>query len=73
MEKANISSKKEIARLYFPGLDDHQACNGLRRWIKQCVELESKLIQTGYVPKQRSFTPRQLELIFEYLGDPLKV
>ena len=62
--------KSALAASYFPELASHQACNRLRRWIIQCTELHDKLLETGYRPEQRIFTPRQVGLIILYLGEP---
>lgn len=62
--------KSALAASYFPELDSHQACNRLRRWIIRCTELHDKLLETGYRPEQRIFTPRQIRLIIHYLGEP---
>lgn len=62
--------KSALAASYFPELASHQACNRLRRWIIRCTELHDKLLETGYRPKQRIFTPRQIRLIIHYLGEP---
>lgn len=62
--------KSALARLYFPELARHQACNRLRRWILHCHELHAELLRNGYRPAQRLFTPRQVRIIIRYLGDP---
>ena len=59
--------KSALAASYFPELASHQACNRLRRWIIRCTELHDKLLETGYRPEQRIFTPRQIRLIIHYL------
>ncbi|MCD8267343.1 MAG: DUF4248 domain-containing protein [Parabacteroides sp.] len=62
--------KSDFARLYFPELAPHQACNRLRRWIIRCKQLHEELLLSGYSPAQRFFTPRQVRLIVSYLGEP---
>ena len=62
--------KSALARLYFPELAPHQACNRLRRWIIRCEQLHKELLQCGYSPYQRVFTPQQVRLIIRYLGEP---
>ena len=62
--------KSALAASYFPELASHQACNRLRRWSIRCTELHDKLLETGYRPEQRIFTPRQIRLIIHYLGEP---
>ena len=62
--------KSALAASFFPELASHQACIRLRRWIIRCTELHDKLLETGYRPEQRIFTPRQIRLIIHYLGEP---
>lgn len=62
--------KSELAKLYFPELAPHQACNRLRRWIMRCAPLQEELRKTNYSPTQRLLTPKQRCLIILYLGEP---
>lgn len=72
IHKSNVLAIKKVrtSGIYFPELASHQACNRLRRWIIRCTELHDKLLETGYRPEQRIFTPRQIGLIIHYLGEP---
>lgn len=63
-------SKKELALAYAPNLSMSGALNRLAAWIKHNPQLLSALLQTGYTPNQRVFTSKQVELIFEFLGEP---
>lgn len=62
--------KSDLAAAYAPGLTLHAALNRLAAWIHQNGPLEQALQQTGYQPRQRAFSPKQVGLIFEYLGKP---
>ena len=62
--------KVELAKEYFPDADAGVACDKLRRWINRCTQLLTELAKTGYNTYDKEFTPRQVELIKEYLGDP---
>ena len=42
----------------------------LWRWINYHGVLKAKLLELGYHPGVRSFTPRQVECIIEHLGEP---
>lgn len=66
----NQYSKRAIAHLYFPDAKPESAEKHLMVWIKQCKGLMELLQADGYNSRSRGFTPRQKELIFEYLGDP---
>ncbi|MBR2101534.1 MAG: DUF4248 domain-containing protein [Bacteroidales bacterium] len=40
------------------------------RWINYNRELREELQKLGYDGRQRVFTPRQVEAIMRYLGEP---
>lgn len=63
-------SKGQLAQLYAPGLKPGSAVNRLMKWIAMQPELLKQLRQCGYEPRLRVFTVRQVELIFQYLGQP---
>lgn len=63
-------SFKELAGMYFPGYAQQTASVQLRRWIKLNKPLTDALALTGLVCRQRILTPRQVELIFKYIGEP---
>lgn len=64
-------SKGALAMMYFPDARSvKSATNRLARWLKLCVGLLPALQETGYTPKQKRLTPRQVEIIFYYLGEP---
>ena len=63
-------SKGELAQLYAPKLKQGSAVNRLMKWIAMQPELVDRLLQCGYEPRLRIFTVRQVELIYEYLGEP---
>ncbi len=63
-------TKKEIALMYFPESEPRNASRRLMAWIKHCKPLYAELLQAGYRPMSKSFTPRQAEIIGHYLGCP---
>ncbi len=63
-------TKKELALMYFPESLPRTAVNHLRAWIRRCTPLWLLLQQSGYSPASKSFTPRQVKDIVEYLGEP---
>ena len=63
-------AKSELAQLYNPTMTIRCALRTFRQWILFNKELYSNLQNTGYHDSQRYFTPRQVELIFHYLGKP---
>ena len=58
--------KSELALLYFPHLTQQSAWRKLNRWISLNPTLRQQL--EGY--ELRTFTPRQVALIVEQLGEP---
>jgi hypothetical protein len=39
-------------------------------WITRCKELRSKLEAGGYVKTAKYFTPKEVAMITDYLGEP---
>ena len=62
--------RTELAQLYSPDLTAEAAWKKLKRWIALNGDLTHELQQLGYRPSQRSFTPKMVEHIFHYLGEP---
>ncbi len=56
--------------MYMPTLKPHSAVNQMMLWIAFNQPLQEALKETGYKKRNRILTPRQVELIFEYLGEP---
>lgn len=63
-------TKFQLAQLYFPDLNDRSARRRLNRWIHQANGLQQELESTGYSPLQHSFSQKQVEIIYKYLGEP---
>lgn len=63
-------TKKELALRYFPDSTPSTAVNHLMAWVRRCTPLWDALQATGYRPTSKSFTPRQVKSIVEYLGEP---
>ena len=62
--------RTELAQRYCPQLTPDAAWRKLKRWITLNGDLTQELQQLGYTPSQRSFTPKMVEQIFHYLGEP---
>ena len=65
-----VYSKKELALCYFPNSLPRTANNHLTMWIKRNDELVKQLDATGYRKNSKSFSPRQVELILQFLRTP---
>ena len=63
--------RTELARLYFPLLRPQSAWEKLKLWILLNHELRRQLTDDlGVLPRVRTFTRRQVELIVRELGQP---
>jgi hypothetical protein len=60
--------KSELAMMYFPDLSKETAIRKLRLWLSVNPRLR-KLISK----KLRSYTPKQVRLIVEELGEPFEI
>ncbi len=70
MFKIRSYSKQELAMLYFPDADPHVATNRLASWIRQCRALGDALSACHLSKKSKFFTPKQVALIVDFLGEP---
>jgi hypothetical protein len=70
MNTAKMMGLKELASCYYPDIRPDSASTRLRAVINRHSELKAKLLNAGYEERQRTFTPRQVALLFDYLGEP---
>lgn len=63
-------TKAELAHLYNPNVCLKVALQILRRWIIFNGSLLHELEQEGYRTRNRILSPRQVETIIRYLGEP---
>ena len=63
-------SKAEIGCAYAPCMLPHSAVKRLMQWISINPALKDAQRATGYHKHQKVFTIRQVQLIFEHLGEP---
>lgn len=63
-------TKSELALLYAPNLTSHAAVNRLMKWLKKSPETMAALHDSGYEHRQKVFTPQQVGIIFDFLGEP---
>lgn len=62
--------RTELAQLYCPDITPDAAWRKLRQWIRTFPGLEERMAAIGYTKKNRSFTPAQVRMIVEALGEP---
>ena len=63
--------KSELALLYFPECETMEgALSNLKSWIKGNQQLSDELKSCGMPPRKKTFTPKEVSLIFHYLGEP---
>ncbi len=63
-------SKGELAHEYLPWLPLRSALNTLNYWIQVHPTLLQRLQEAGYRKKSKFFSPVQVALIVEALGEP---
>lgn len=71
MKTNPMRSVKEIATLYYADVLPVVASRNLRRDIRDYAELHQSLLDNGWHERKRNFTPKQVELLIHYLGNPL--
>jgi len=62
--------KGELAQLYAPAISERAACKKLQMWIERNTELCDALQRSGLAPHSKTFTPYQVRLIVDALGEP---
>lgn len=62
--------KGELANLYLPQVSTGSACTTLNRWIDNYPGLRKALVKKGLVAGSRRYTPLQVKLIVDALGEP---
>ena len=62
--------KGELAQLYCPNITTAAARKKLMSWIHYYPNLMDDLYRIGFSDVSRSFTPAQVRLIVDALGDP---
>lgn len=62
--------KGELAILYIPNVLQTSAVKEFNIWIKTAPGLEQRLLETGMNRTARKYTPKQVRLIVEALGEP---
>ena len=63
-------TKSELAQLYAPFVCSRAACKKLQMWIERNTELCDALQRSGLAPHSKTFTPYQVRLIVDALGEP---
>ncbi len=60
----------ELAQLYFPQITKQSATIQFRRWIRINNPLQIELTSNGFRKFQKMLTPKQVEIIIKYIGEP---
>jgi hypothetical protein len=63
-------TKKELALLFFPDSTPETAVKHLMALIRRNDMLWDELQSASYYPKCKTFTPRQVQSIVDWLGAP---
>lgn len=70
MNKNRIYGHQELAQLYFPYVLPKSASSQLTRWIERDEELSEALRRAGHRKRTRLYTPLQVSILIEHLGEP---
>ncbi|KAA6341441.1 hypothetical protein EZS27_010751 [termite gut metagenome] len=62
--------KGELALMYFPGKTPKVAGKSFKKFVDEHPGLRESLAKTGLKPLSRTYTPAQVRLIVEALGEP---
>lgn len=62
--------KSELAQLYLPTVTPCAARRTFNAWITLSPGLTDRLKSLGFSPSSHYYTPRQVQLIVEALGEP---
>ena len=62
--------RTELAQLYSPDITPEAAWKKLKLWIEHFPGLTELLTSAGYQGRQRIFTPAQVTMIVEAIGEP---
>lgn len=69
--KVRTYGRTELALLYSPELNPESAFRRLKRWIIRSPQLSEQFVHQGKLcSSSRTFTPAQVRLIVEMLGEP---
>ena len=68
--KIRSYSKKELALLFFPDSTPETAVKHLMALIRRCDMLWDELQAMGYYSNRKTFTPREVKAIIDWLGAP---
>lgn len=63
-------SKTQLASLYLPHIKPASARRTFTRWIEKNKDMKQELVDAGYTKTVMLLTPRQVRIIFKYLGAP---
>ena len=70
MDKYRVWGHTQLAMLYFPGIQPKSASSQLSQWIRRDEDLLADLLKAGYKKGQRMYTPRQVAILVDNLGEP---
>ena len=63
-------SKKELALMFYPDSMPSTAVKHLMTTIGRCDMLWDELLAMGYNKRRKTFTPREVRAIIDWLGAP---
>ena len=60
----------DLAQSYFPNSTARSAVTQLHRWMQLNTDLQHRLQELHFKPRQRSLTPLQHKAVIDHLGEP---
>ena len=70
MKNPRPYTKKELALLYFPDSTPETAVKHLMTMIRRNDMLWDELQEMGYYNRRKTFTPREVQAIFDWIVAP---
>jgi len=62
--------KIDLAQMYSPDVKADSAARKMRRWINRNAELKRRLEEIQINALNHTYTPRQVAILVEFLGEP---
>lgn len=70
MNTNRVYGHQELALLYFPNILPASASTQFTRWIRRDPDLLAALQAAGYRKGIRIYTPLQVRILVDHMGDP---
>ena len=65
-----FKKRREVAQMFYPFVGARTAMRYLKAEIDRNPALQADLLSAGYRPGDGRFSPKALEVLVKYLGEP---